>query len=137
MNQTENIISNYVPVLLEEDALKTIRVGGFVRFHDVKGSEDFALSDRFGEGLFAEVINDWLVVGKESAVVVRLGVGKEVLEILLCFFLENGAISCPNTIRELKSMNSIFLSSNDSLGMEEKIVRITKLYPFISRFLVP
>jgi len=75
VNQTENIISNYVAVLLQEDALKTIRVGGFVRFHGLKGNEDFSLSDRFGEGLFAEVINGGLVVGKESAVVVRLGVG--------------------------------------------------------------
>jgi len=44
---------------------------------------------------------------------------------------------CPITIRELKSMNSIFLSSNDSLGMEERTVLITNLYPFFSRFLVP
>jgi len=72
------------------------------------------------------------VVDKESAVMMGLVVGKEVLEILLSFFLEHGAIICPNTIRELKSMDSIFLSSNDSLSMEERTVLITKLYPFFS-----
>jgi len=44
-----NIISNYMPRMLEEDALETIWAGGFVRLHGVKGSEDFALSNRLGE----------------------------------------------------------------------------------------
>ena len=34
-------------------------------------------------------------------------------------------------------MNSIFLSSNDGLGMKERVVSITKLNPLLSRFLVP
>lgn len=46
-----------MPVLLEEDALETIRVGCFVRFHGVKGIEDFGFGDRTCEGVLTRLIN--------------------------------------------------------------------------------
>lgn len=49
-----------------------------------------------------------------------LGVGQKVLEIFLCFRLENGIIRGPSAIRELEPVNSIFLSFNDGLSMEER-----------------
>jgi len=137
MNQLENIISNYVPVLLEEDALETVISGGFIRLHRVKGSEDSVLGNRFGEGELTEVINDWVMASGEGAVMVRLGVSKKVLEIVLSFFLENGTISCPNAIQELESMDSIFLSSDDSLSMKERTIFVIKFDPFFSGFLIP
>lgn len=68
---------------------------------------------------------------------VRLVATEKKFEIGLRFFLENVAVRGPSTTRELKPMDSVSLSSNDSLGMEECSVFIPKLDPLLSRFLVP
>jgi len=137
MNQTKNVISNYVSVLLEEDTMETIRVGRFVRLHGVKGSEDFGFGDGTGEGNLAWLVNGGVESEVEGAVLMGLGVGQKVLEIFLSFRLENGVIGRPGAIGELDSLNSIILSSNDGLGMKERAVFIPKFNPLLTGFLVP
>jgi len=45
LDHLENIITNNVPVLFEENAMETIRARGFVGLHRVKGSEHFRFGD--------------------------------------------------------------------------------------------
>jgi len=53
----KNIISNYVPILFEEDTVEAIWARCFVGFHGVKGSKHFIFSDRFSERKFVDVSN--------------------------------------------------------------------------------
>jgi len=68
---------------------------------------------------------------------VRLVATEEILEIVLGLILKSVAIRGPSTTRELKSMNSISFSSDDSLSMEEGSIFVFKFDPLFSRFLVP
>ena len=73
----------------------------------------------------------------EGVAMVRLNVGKKSLEIFLCLLLKNRAIRRPDTIGELKSMNSIFFPPDNGLSMKERVVSVPKFNPFFSGFLVP
>jgi len=73
----------------------------------------------------------------EGAVMMGLGVGQKVLEVFLSFRLENGIIRRPGAIRELEPVDLILLSSNDGLGMKEKVVFVPKFNPLLSGVFVP
>jgi hypothetical protein len=94
------------------------------------------LGDGCDEGEPARIINGRVGAGGEGSVVLRLVGGKEVFEIFLGFILEDSAVRCPGSIRELKSVDSIFFPSDNGLGMEEGAIFITKLDPFFSGLLV-
>ena len=94
----ENIISNYVLILFEEDAMEAIKVGCFVGFHGVKGGKHFIFGDRFCEGKFFYVINGGWCAFMESVVGGVLMTTKEIFEVFLSFFLEDRAIRGPYAI---------------------------------------
>jgi len=126
-----------VPILPEKDTLETIRAECFVRFHGVKGGEDFSLGNGVGEGKFARLVSCGVVAVVEGAVVMWLGVDQKDFEVILSFWLENSVIRCPGAIRELESVNSIFLSFFDVLSMKEKVVFVSKFSPLLLGFSVP
>jgi len=68
----------------------------------------------------------------ESSVMVGLISTEKTLKVDLSLFLESVATRGPSTTRELKLMDSISLSSNDSLSMKESGVFISKFDPFFS-----
>jgi len=127
----KNIISNYVSILFEEDAMEAIRVGCFVGFHGVKGGKHFIFGDRFGERKFLYVINGGWCAFMESVGGGMLMTTKEIFEVFLSCFLEDRAIRGPYAIWKLKPMDSISLSSDDSLGMKERGIFVTKFNPVL------
>jgi len=118
IDKLENIFSYDVPILLEENALKSIRARSFVRFHGVKGSIDLCFGDKVSKGNFTDIIYGGVGTFKEGVVGALLVTTKEVFEELLSLILENGAIIWPNAIRKLKPMGSISFSSDDCLSMK-------------------
>jgi len=115
----EDVITNYVPILLEEDAMETIRSRGFVRFHRVEGSKNIIFGNRRGEGIFSSVIKNRVASFIEGSVMGWLVAAKKNFEIFLGFFLENSAVRSSDVVWELQPVNSVSLSSNDCLCMKE------------------
>jgi len=70
-------------------------------------------------------------------VVTLLVVVEKIFEEPLRLILKNGTIIWSNSDGKLKSMNSISLSSNDCLGMTERVVLVAKFNSLFSGLLEP
>ena len=115
----ENIVTNNMPILFKKDAMEAIWARRFIRFHGIEGCCYFSFGDGSSEGVFGTFIDDGVRTKGEVAVLVMVVGAKEVFEKSLGFFLEDGGVSGPGTIREFESMDSILFPSDDGLGMEE------------------
>lgn len=58
-------------------------------------------------------------------------IAKKVLEKCLSFFLKDGGVGGPDTVGQLKLMNSVSFPSDDGLSMEKSAIFVTEFNPFL------